>query len=322
MCLKVPANRSGEWLEMLKHLTKLAMDILPSVLATIIGAYIVNHYINGRPATDTPAAAVSPVKADGKSDPGKTDPKSSTDVANLPEPGVKAKGISEKSILGRSPADSAAEKPVEASLSPVDTHRNPFASREKAEKPVAKASPAPMTPAVTASPTVAPSSPATTPAETAAVPDATDLARAAIERLRANSDGPARNQDAARAPEPPRIQDAPRVVVAAPPQPAVPPQSAIRPLPPPITVGGPTAETPVAAAPPLNPPYTGAVRPDDPTRPVPPAEIPPPPPMDLRAGGLNPREQATKVAEDMLSAAKSMFHAVLPKRDRDRDGAD
>jgi hypothetical protein len=34
---------------------------------------------------------------------------------------------------------------------------------------------------------------------------------------------------------------------------------------------------------------------------------------------LNPREQATKVAEDMLSAAKSVFHAVLPHRDRDRD---
>ena len=301
---------------MLKHLTKLAMDILPSVLATIIGAYIVNHYINGRPATDTPAAAVSPVKADGKSDPGKTDPKSSTDVANLPEPGVKAKGISEKSILVRTPADNAAEKPVEASLSPVDAHRNPFASREKAEKPVAKVLPAP----VTASQTVAPASAAPAPAETAAAPDATDLARAAIERLRANGD--ARNQEAARAPEAPRIQDAPRVVVAAPPQAAVPPQSAIRPLPPPITVGGPTAETPVAAAPPFNPPYTGSVRTDDPSRPVPPAEIPPPPPMDLHAGGLNPREQATKVAEDMLSAAKSMFHAVLPRRDRDRDSTD
>jgi hypothetical protein len=101
------------------------------------------------------------------------------------------------------------------------------------------------------------------------------------------------------------------VIVTAPP--------AIRPLPPPITVGGPGADASVAAAPPLNPPYTGAVRADDPSRPTPPAEIPPPPPLDLRAAPLNPREQATKVAEDMLSAAKSVFHAVLPKRDRDRD---
>jgi hypothetical protein len=312
MCLKVPANPGGEWLEMLKHLTKLAMDILPSVLATIIGAYIVNHYINGRPAIDTPAAAISSVKADGKADSGKTDPKSPSEVASAPEPGVKAKGISEKSILGRTPADGTVEKPVEASLNPVETHRNPFASREKAEKPVAKASPAPVTPAATAL-----ANPAPAPTETAAIPDehrdAADLARAAIERLRATSDAPARTPDAPRALEQPRTQDTPRVIVAVPP----PPMAVIRPLPPPITVGGPTADTSVAAVPQGNPPYTGTVRADDdPSPPIPPAEIPPPPPVDLH-GGLNPREHATKVAEDMLSVAKSMFHAVLPKRDRD-----
>ena len=38
---------------MLKYLAKISMDIFPSVLATIIGAYIVNHYINARPAADT-----------------------------------------------------------------------------------------------------------------------------------------------------------------------------------------------------------------------------------------------------------------------------
>src|SRR5262245_58881129 len=104
---------------MLKHLTKLAMEILPSVLATIIGAYIVNHYINGKPATDTPVAAVS-AKADAKSDSSKTDPKSATDGASLPEPGVKAKGVAEKSIFsfGRTSTDSAADKPVEASIAP------------------------------------------------------------------------------------------------------------------------------------------------------------------------------------------------------------
>ncbi len=41
---------------MLKYLAKISMDIFPSVLATIIGAYIVNHYINAKPAADTPAA--------------------------------------------------------------------------------------------------------------------------------------------------------------------------------------------------------------------------------------------------------------------------
>src|SRR5262249_9718830 len=163
------------------------------------GAYIVNHYINGKPATDTPAAAISSVKADGKSDPGKTDSKTPSDVASVPEPGVKAKGISEKSVLGRAPADGAAEKPVEASLSPVETHRNPFASREKTEKPVAKAAPAPVTPPATTPSATASANPAPAPAETAAPAeehrDAADLARAAIERLRATSDAPARAQE-------------------------------------------------------------------------------------------------------------------------------
>src|SRR4051794_4097758 len=42
---------------MLKYLSKFVLEILPSVVATIIGAYIVNHYIAPKPATDTPVAA-------------------------------------------------------------------------------------------------------------------------------------------------------------------------------------------------------------------------------------------------------------------------
>ncbi len=44
---------------MLNYLKKFAMDILPSVAATIIGAYIVNHYITAKPADAPVAAAVS-----------------------------------------------------------------------------------------------------------------------------------------------------------------------------------------------------------------------------------------------------------------------
>jgi len=44
---------------MLKYLTKFALDVLPSVVATILGAYIVNHYINTKSDTDAPAAAVA-----------------------------------------------------------------------------------------------------------------------------------------------------------------------------------------------------------------------------------------------------------------------
>ena len=44
---------------MLKYLTKFAMEIIPSVVATIIGAYIVNHYINTKP--DSPPSTVASV---------------------------------------------------------------------------------------------------------------------------------------------------------------------------------------------------------------------------------------------------------------------
>ena len=83
---------------MLKIVSKFAMDILPSVVATIIGAYIVNHYIVTRPGADAPVAAAA-----SSADPKKADVKNvarpagtpSADVTNLPEPGVKAKGVSE-----------------------------------------------------------------------------------------------------------------------------------------------------------------------------------------------------------------------------------
>src|SRR5438270_327310 len=61
------------------YLKKFAMDILPSVAATIIGAYIVNHYIVTKPGADAPvAAAISaadPKSADVKIDAKPADPK-------------------------------------------------------------------------------------------------------------------------------------------------------------------------------------------------------------------------------------------------------
>ena len=57
------------------------------------------------------------------------------------------------------------------------------------------------------------------------------------------------------------------------------------------------------------------------SRPTPPAEIPSPP-LDLRAEasgpsgrteGSGPLARARSTAEDVLSAARSVFHVVLPK---------
>jgi hypothetical protein len=79
-------------------------------------------------------------------------------------------------------------------------------------------------------------------------------------------------------------------------------------LPPPILVSTPPAESPA------KPPYPPTARSDDPLRPTPPADIPDPRPLDLRADAVDsPAQGRTSVAEDMLSAAKSVFHSVLPK---------
>jgi hypothetical protein len=131
--------------------------------------------------------------------------------------------------------------------------------------------------------------------------DANDLAREAIERLRENSP---RSQDAARA------LDAPRA--AAPPQTA----PAVQPLPPPVMVAAPAGDTFAPGANGAQQPYPSSAQAYDPNRPIPPADIPSPQPLQLRAdsNGVPPLQQHNKnVAEDMLAAAKSVFHAVLPQ---------
>lgn len=317
---------------MLKYLAKISMDIFPSVLATIIGAYIVNHYINARPAADTPAAVMAPANAGKNGKP--------ADVANLPAPGVKAKGVSEKSISEKSVSDKpAAEKPAETK--PAETKAaDEVASRGRTpahEKAVAKSSSVASNPAAPSAAPVVEASSAPAAASPTATPDANDLARAAIERLRKSPEGkaaekaaeakstetkpfeikPSEIKAAERTPEPAvqeasRIPEAPRNVTAVP--------SMVRPLPPPINVSTPSPDAyGSGGSSQANPPYTASVGNDNPNRLTPPADIPVPviaPPLDLRAdaGAAAPRPK-TNVADEMLSGMKSMFHAVLPKSD-------
>lgn len=287
---------------MLKYVSKFAMDILPSVAATIIGAYIVNHYIVTRPAGEAPVAA-----AVSSADPKKPDPRidvkpaeTSADVANIPEAGVRAKGISEKAIF-----EKPASGPAETASIPVDPRRHQPAPREKTIAKTASVPAPPAAPAVV--PVVA--APA---AEAALVPeehrDANDLARAAIERLRSSSDGsPHALPDAARAPDTVRVAEPSRAVPAPP----------VRPLPPPIVVSTSAAVTldSTAGSSPTREAYPVAARIDDPRRPTPPADIPDARPLDLRAEAteFTPVREHTTVAQDVLSAAKSVFHAVLPQ---------
>lgn len=318
---------------MLKYLAKISMDIFPSVLATIIGAYIVNHYINARPAADTPAAAVAPANAGKNGKP--------ADVANLPAPGVKAKGVSEKGISEKSASDKpAAEKPAETKAADVAPGEASHGRTPAHEKAVAKSSSVASTPAAPSAAPVVEASSAPAAASTAATPDANDLARAAIERLRKSPEGKAAEKAAEaksteikpseikpveaksseikaaeRTPEPAvqeasRVPEAPRNVTAVP--------SMVRPLPPPINVSTPSPDAyGSGGSSQANSPYTASVGNDNPNRLTPPADIPVPviaPPLDLRAdaGATAPRPK-TNVADEMLSGMKSMFHAVLPK---------
>jgi hypothetical protein len=198
-----------------------------------------------------------------------------------------------------------ADAPAETASIPADPRRHAPAPRDK----VRVVLPSPVQ-AVT--PAVAPAAAAPVPAppiEAASVPDerrdANDLARAAIERLRGGENAP-RQQEAARIPESFRTE-APRIEA-----PRVAPAPALRPLPPPITVSTPAGE-PLDQGSQARPPYAANSE-IDPRRPTPPADIPVTRPLDLRAEVTEPSaREHTSVAEDVLSAAKSMFHAVLPK---------
>jgi hypothetical protein len=246
--------------------------------------------------------AKTEAKADAKPDTKSADTKSPDPKSSDPKSDVKS-----------------AESPAET----ADQRRHAAAPREKEKIRVILASPvqavnSPAAPVVAAAPAA--------PVETAAAPDerrdANDLARAAIERLRVNGETSPRAAETARAPEAPRVANAPVVanapavtnapVIANAPAAAV-NSPALRPLPPPIMISGAPAGEPLGQAPSrARPPYAEAV---DPNRPTPPAEIPLSRPLDLRAEVAEPsvRERATAAAEDALSTAKSIFHAVLPK---------
>lgn len=323
---------------MLKYLTKFAMEIVPSVVATIIGAYIVNHYINAKP--DAPPSTVASIasaayakltgskadtradtpksldkgadgarleaKADARTDSSKSDPKvdaksdakpaeTSAEGSNIPAPGIKAKGMSEKSLADKAAEKAVEVKPTETASLPAETPRHPVSPREKL---IVRGAPA--------------EAPAVQQEERR---DAADLARAAIERLRASEGRGAGERTAAEKPSGDPGRETPRIVTAAP------QVTPVRPLPPPITVSTPSADQSVAAsiAPGsttsgTNPSYTGSLQPDG--RPTPPAEIPARQlrPLDLRAErDPSIKDQMSSVAQDMMSAAKSVFHSVLPK---------
>jgi hypothetical protein len=279
-----------------KYASKFVMDILPSVTATVIGAYLVNHYIN-KPVGPV-AAAVSTVtapKADDTAAPKAAETSAAVEAGATKAAKAADKAPVEKASQDKASQDKAADKPSDkpaATASPAPEKRWHLPMpRDKVAK-TAPAAPAAAaagpSPATTASVSPAPQ-PEATPAQEERR-DANDLARAAIERLRASG-------------EPSRSADTTPRVAAPPLQPSA---QQLQPLPPAVVLAAPGVTTGEAY-------YPGnaaaPARSSDARRMTPPADIPAPP-IDLHADAAAP--QRASVADDVVSAARSVFQSVVP----------
>src|SRR5581483_8338062 len=193
--------------------------------------------------------------------------------------GVSEKSVSDKAAVEAKPAET---KPAETKAVDDTASHGRTSPHEKA---VAKSTPA----APAAAPVVEANS---SPAAPGASPDANDLARAAIERLRKSPEGKAAEKAAEakssetkpaeaktlekvldKTPEKvsePAVQEASRTPEASRIVTAVP--TTVRPLPPPINVSTPSPDA-YGAASQANPPYTASVSNDNPNRLTPPADI-------------------------------------------------
>lgn len=270
---------------MLKHVSNFFLQIFPSVVATVVGAYIVTNYINNKPAADVPKAA----------------------VASTPEPAKDVtKDVAPAATVARAETPAAdADKPKQAEKPATDSKRQ--ASREKPAEKTVKAGPVPAAPApVTVA--VAPMASAADPVAASENRDANDLARAALDRLRGPVEAakqPEPQRQAAPAPAPAaRTPEQPKVAAATPTQPHV--QQTVQPLPPAMLVTAPNSGPGPANAP---KPREAARDERSLSSFRPPAEIPAAPPLDLHATGREP----TSIADDVVATARSVFQAVIPR---------
>jgi len=270
----------------LKFLSKYILEVIPSIVATVVGAYIVTHYINAKPDADKPKAAVSAPANPESAQPQKAD--ETTDKASPADSKAKA---AEKSSSDNAASDKSVTSaaPAERGDNSAELRRRQASGRDKV--------PAKSTPAATSAPAVEAAAPVTDDKR-----DANEIVRAAVERLReadpAKSAEP-RTQDS-RAAEPPRAPER-RVNVTYSPVPSA-PTPPVQALPPAVNVEPP----PVIEAVPAN--AASEVRSDNPSRPVPPADIPSRP-LDLHGNSSG----RTSVADEVVSAAKSVFNVVVPR---------
>jgi hypothetical protein len=288
---------------MVKYLSKFVLEVLPSVFATVVGAYIVAHYIN--PKAEAPKAAVVATAP-------ATEAKDAADTTGT---------VEDKAVDART-----------ADTTPAESKSADPKTEPKIESKSAAAKPADAEPAK-----VEPAKVETAKARVAKPEEkknAIELARAAIERLRGTTvdtpTPPAQQpvrapSETARADEGARVavqalpQRAPAAVTTgAAPQPAATVAAAPPPLPPPVIVASPYGrhsvgpEAPAAIA-----PAEQGVDQADANRPTPPADIPTPPADIPFQRGYDLQAQAAPVehvsiGDHLLSTTKSFFRALTP----------
>jgi hypothetical protein len=279
---------------MVKYLSKFVLEVLPSVFATVVGAYIVAHYINPSPKTETPKTEVVATAPAGEA-------KDAADSTGT---------VEEKATDAKPQADAKAADAKPAEAAKVEAAKVEPAKVEAAKPKIAKTD------------------------EKTGKPDekknAIELARAAIERLRGTTVEPAapasqpvrapvetaRADEGARgAVQPAASQRTPLVTTGVAPQSAPATSVTPPPLPPPVIVASPYGRHSVG--PEATTPATSVEQPgDQPTdrasadRPTPPADIPFQRGYDLQAQSA-PVEHVS-IADHVLSTTKSFFRALTP----------
>ncbi len=274
-----------------KYLSKFTVDILPSVFATVVGAYIVNYYIIPKAREDRPPAPAAAQSAPAPDKAAAKPAEAAAEVMNAAEPAL------------TTPVKKTADKPVEKAVTErsekADSGKSGEARRHAPvrEKAVAKAEPPKSEPTKSEAPAIAPApTPVLATVGTAPAGDANDLARAAIERLsRGDKADAPRASEASRAPER-TVSAQPQIVPAPQPVQQVQPMQQ---LPPPIVVSKPNIEN------------SQLERGEWSRGPRPPSDVPVP--MREMQANAEERGGRTNVVEDVLSGARSMFDRVIPR---------
>lgn len=282
-------------LGMVKYLSKFVLQMLPSITATVIGAYIVATYINPRNPPDAARTASQARPADK--------PAAKAESAAASTEAADASGPAAEDKPGESKPAEAADKSEKAK--PVKAASTPPAADVRVI-PLAKSSPAEtQAPAASQAAHAAPSEERK---------DANDLARAAIQRLRGSSETREASKDMSRPVDEagrgvPSVRASQQVRMGPELQQTAPSiiQTSAPPLPPAIDIATPRYPRLEDTT------TTASVRGDD--RLTPPGEVPTArEPLDLRATNSRTTSAAANpsVADDFLSATKSFFRAITP----------